>query len=72
MIITEEIIGQLRADIDELRDALSGQLVQLQNRLGYLESDVRRAAEQAQSAEHLASDAKSAAEDARNTAQRGW
>lgn len=65
-------MDSLQQAIDELRDELTGQVVELQNRVSYLESELRRVADLAQSADYLASDAKNAADEARNAAQRGW
>lgn len=72
MIITEQMLTDLREDLESVRDTLSGQVIELQNRVSWLEGEVRRVGDLAQSADYMASDAKSAAEDARNTAQRGW
>lgn len=72
MIITEQMLTDLRQDLESVRDTLSGQVIELQNRVGWLEGEVRRVGDLAQNAEYLAIGAKSAADDARNTAQRGW
>ena len=64
--------ADVREALDELREHFAGLVVELQNRVGWLESELRRVGELAQNAEYLASDAKSAAEQASTTAQRGW
>lgn len=68
----EERVKSLEATLDEVREHLTGLVVDLQDRVGGLESELRRVGELAQNAEYLASDAKSAAEQASTTAQRGW
>ena len=72
MIITEQRIRELESDLTDVRDSLTGLVVELQNRVSYLEGEVRRVADLAQNADYLASDAKRAADDAAHAAQRGW
>lgn len=62
----------MREALEELREHSASLIVDLQNRVSYLESEVRRVADLAQSADYLASDAKSAADQAAQAAQRGW
>jgi hypothetical protein len=64
--------ADLLADLAEIRDNLTGLVVDLQNRVSYLESEIRRVSDVAQNADYLANDAKRAADDAASAAQRGW
>jgi hypothetical protein len=60
------------SDLDQLRDDFMNYVVELQNRVGYLESELRSVRDLAQNADYMASDAKSAADNAQREAQRGW
>lgn len=70
--VVEERINTTDANLEELREYHAGLIVGVQDQVGSLDSDVRRAAELAQGAEYMASDAKRAADEAANTSRRGW
>lgn len=64
--------SDLAETFQEMMDDLRGQIVTLQDRLSDLESELRRVADLAQSADYAASDAKRQADEAQRAGQRGW